>query len=371
MQAGQSEFLKTKDMWLRKDANLSDKLQTNHSNTGRVSIQKKEENDFSVITRASGGLALRGVLISENSVDVIALRHHLIKVPDDIKLDGAFKPQFEEVKHFGSRSKEEQYCKEVEILGYSVSAAAKEGSCGVNLEVDFSKSREEEKAECSYQENMYTSTIKYCFMPLASCTLKQHKLQLSEDSLAHLHKIDKRLSKLSVVHEECINFFQTFGSHVFIGPLHFGGRYMWKIYTSGFKEIEREETQALQSEAIGALMNTSYGNIAGISGAINTSSMFGSLKRDYSKTLTSQTFIQVEITGGPPNATGLLDWKKGLEKNSRTWHLIDRGLLHVPNWDVIENNYAHEFIDVTVLVATLKRKWQMSCLKAQQVSCSQ
>ena len=359
------------DMWLSKDANLSevmDRMQAIHSNIGNVSIEKKEENDYLVITRASGGLALRGVLISKDPSDAITPRQHLLRVPEDIKLDGPFKSQETSIEQFESHSMEEQFSKEVETFGYSVSAAAKGGLWGVSFEVGFnySKNKEIEETKAYYQEKTYASTIRYSFMPLASCTLKEHQLQLSEDSLAHLHKIDKNLSKLSVVREECKMFFQKFGSHAFIGPLHFGGRFMWKSYTSGFKESDREETQALQSEAIGAHASVSYGNIAGASGAINVSSMSGSLKRDYSQTLTSQTFIRIEITGGPPNVTGLADWKNGLVGNSSTWHLIDRGILRIPVWDIIKQNHAHEFQNIILLVATLKEEWQKSFFKVRQ-----
>ena len=346
------------DMWLGKDACFSeviDRMKAIHSNICSVKIQEKEESDYSVITKASEGLALSGILISENPYDVITPRQHLIRVTEDIRLDGPFKFQFEEIKQFESQSMEKQFCKEVEMFGYSVSAAVEGGLWGVSFEAGFNYS---EKTKAGYQDESYTSTIKYCFMPLASCTLKEHQLQLSEDALAHLQKIDERLSELSVVHEECINFFQKFGSHVFIGPLHFGGRFMWKCYTSGFKETERKEAQALQSEAIGVHVSVSCGNVAGESSPTNVSSMSGSLKGDYSKTLTSQTFIQVKITGGPPNATGLVDWKNGLVGNSSTWHLIDRGLLHVPVWDIIEKTHAYEFQNIRLLVATLKRKWQ-------------
>ena len=319
--------------------------------------QKVEENGFSVITTASGGLALRGVLISENPSDIIAQRQHLLRVSRDIRLDDPVKSQFEEIKQFESQSNEEQYSKEIETFGYSVSAAAKRELWGVSFDIhcDYHKNQEEEQKEANFKEKSYTSTVKYCFMPLASCTFKEYQLQFSEDSLAHLHRIDKCLSELSVVHNECMHFFQKFGSHAFIGPLHFSGRYMWKCYTSGFKEIEREEAQALQSDVIGAHASVSF---SGASGAENVSFMKGSLKGDYSQMLTSETFIQVKITGGPPNATGLVDWKNRLVGKSSTWHLIDRGPLHVPVWDIIEKNYACEFQNIRLLVATLKEKWQ-------------
>ena len=351
------------EVWLNKDATLAltQDITQIEAMLGKTMKSRDDVSELSVIEKASGGLALRGVLITTDPNDAIKLRQTLLRAPKDVHLDSPFHSQHERTRQFPSKRKENQFFKRVEGLGYSASASAKAGFWEVTFEASAGHSHsKDESTEEHHHEETYCSTVKYSVMPMASCSFKDHQLQLSEAALAHLQKINQILESDATksIQKECEAFFQKFGSHACIGPLHFGGRYTWKSYSSGFKESDKSTVQELQSEAITVQVSMSYGGVSGAFASTSVSSMTGTFKGKYSMALTSQTFIEVTVTGGPPEVTGLPDWKNGLVACNGTWQLIDRGTHGVPVWEIIEMNHSSSFKNCSHFVQKLKQAWQ-------------
>ena len=362
-QGFRERFLIPESDWLRDDATLSqaiEKMKSMHNHISDALKNGDYESDVVMITTASSGLALRGVLIITDPNDATKLREKLLRAPEDIQLDGPSHSQHDKCEQFSSKKKEDEFSKRVKMLGYSASVSAKAGYWGIGFEASsrYSKKKEEEDTEEHHEEETYSSTVKYSIMPLASCSFKDRQLQLSKEAVLHLKMIDTALGRSQPVDEKCQEMFCKFGSHAFKGPLHFGGKYELKSYTSGFKESEKHTVQALQNIAIGASVGISYGNIAGGHASVNVSKQKGSLCGNYSEVLASRTFLDVTITGGPPVITGLPDWKNGLVASNRTWYLIDRGTTKVSVWDIIEMNHGSDFQNTPRLVKALKQAWQ-------------
>ena len=363
MEQGFRERLKIPEsVWLQDDATLSQaikKKESRHRNISGALKSGDNDSDVVMITTASGGLALHGVLITTDPNDDTELRESLLRAPEDIQLDGPSHSQHDKIEQFSSKKKEDEFSKRVNMLGYSASVSAKAGYSGIGFEASSSYSKKNEKEETKehHEEKTYSSTVKYSIMPLASCSFKDRQLQLSHDAVTHLKKIDTALGGSQPIDNECLKFFHKFGSHACKGPLHFGGKYEWKSYTSGFKEAEKRAVQALQSEVISASVGISYGSIAGGSASGSVSNMKGSFSGKYTDVLINQTFLEVTITGGPPDVTGLPDWKNGLVASNRTWYLIDRGTRKVSVWDIIEMNHESDFQNTSFLVKALKQTW--------------
>ena len=346
------------EVWLKEDTTLSQAIAQMEAMLGDTSGALKTRgdlSDLSVIERASGGLALRGVLITTNPNDATELRQPLLKIPKDIHLDSPFDSQHEKIQQFSSKRKEDEFSKRFKGLGYSASASAKAGFWGVTFEASagYSKNTEKETTEEHHHEETYCSVVKYSVMPMASCSFKDHQLQFSEAALTHLQRIDRELETNAAksIQTDCEDFFQKFGSHACIGPLHFGGTFTWKCYSSGFKESERSTVQELQSEAIAIQVSMSYGSMAS---ATSVPSIKGKFTGKYPMALISKTFMEVTINGGPPHVTGLLDWKKKLVASNVTWQLIDRGTQGVAVWDIIKRNCASHFKNCSHFVRKLK-----------------
>ena len=350
------------DLWVRDDADLSQIIAQMEAVQGGTLKSRDDVSDRTVIERASSGLALRGVFITKDPNATTKLRQHLLKVPHDISLDGPSHSQHESLQRFSCKEKEDEFLKQFEGLGYSAAASAKAGFWGIGFEasVEYSQSEEKETMKERHTKEMYCSTVKYCVMPMASCSFKDHQLQLSEDALAQLQKINKILQNDATksIQVECEGFFQKFGSHACIGPLHFGGTYRWKSCSSGFNESEKSTVQELQSEAITVQVGVSYGSIAGVSTSGSVTNMKGKFTGNYSQALTSKTVVEVSITGGPPEVTSLPDWKNGLVASNAKWSLIDRGTEDVPVWSIIEMNHSRNFTNCTRFVKRLKQAWQ-------------
>ena len=348
----------SEEVWLKEDITLKQAIAQIEA-----MLSGDDVSELSVIERASGGLALQGILITTDPNMAAESRQHLLKVPKDICLDGPLHSPYENKQQFSCKRKEDEFSKRFKGLGYSASASAKAGFWGVTFEpsAGYSKNTEKETTGEHHHEETYCSMVKYFVMPMASCSFKDHQLQLSEAALTKLQKINQILvsDATKSIQKECEAFFQKFGSHACIGPLHFGGRYTWKSYSSGFKESDKSTIQELQREAITVQVGMSYGGVAGASASTGVSSMTGNFEGEYSMALTSQTFIEVTVTGGPPEVTGLLNWKNRLIASNRTWHLIDRGTHGVPVWEIIEMNHSSSFKNCSHFVERLKQAWHI------------
>ena len=350
------------DVWVQDDANLSQVITQMETVHGGILKSREDVSDYTVIEKASSGLALRGVFITKDSNDATELKQNMLRMPDDISLDGPSHSQHESLQRFSCKTKEDKFLKRLENLGYSAAAVAKAGFWGVSFEASagYSRSEEEEETKELHHEEMYSSTVKYSIVPMASFSFKDHQLHLSENALSHLQKINHVLltDATKSIQIECEGFFRKFGSHACIGPLHFGGVYRWKSFSSGFTESELHMVQELQSEAITVQVGVSYGGIAGVSISGSVTNMKDMFRREYSQNLTSKTVVEVTITGGPPEVTSLPDWKNGLVASNTNWSLIDRGTEGMPIWDIVEMNYSDSFSNCPIFVKRLKQAWQ-------------
>jgi hypothetical protein len=352
------------ESWLSKDETLSyviGKLEECHDRIDGDLRTREELSGVSVIQNASAGLALQGVLLTKNLEDQLQPRRFLLKVCEDIRLLGPSHPQQDKIQQFTSKQDEHDFTQTVDRLGYSVTASAKAGYWGFTFEASlgFSKTREEEQKSKHNRQDSYSSTVKYSIMPLAACYLSDSQLQLSDEAIKHLQKIEKLVdSRPESFEEECRIFFNKFGSHVNQGPLHFGGRYQWKSYSLGFKQSDTATVQQLQTEAIDLQVGMSYGSFAAASTAVSASSLHDKFWGKYSDAMMGQTFLEVTKTGGPPEMSGLPEWKNGLVASNSTWSLIDRGTKLVPVWDIITMNHTKDFEKPESLGIKLSEVWK-------------
>ena len=371
MERGVREKLNVSDdEWISKDTTLDEtirKLEARHNEISGTLKARTDISEKAVVQSASSGRALEGVLWTNDHDDLDIRRHAVLKVPEDISLDGPSDAHHDIIKQFEEKTKEDRYTKRIDKHGYSVSASAKGGFWGVSVEAStsYSHSTESEETKGHQEEDTYSSIVKYSILPLASCSFKDYQFQLSDDAVAHLQRLEKASGSIQLA-QESENFLRKFGSHVYTGPLHFGGRYRWKSYTSGFKKEDKSTVQKLQSEAITVTVGVSYGSVAGASASTSVSSLKGKFEGEYKEDLLTQTFLEVKITGGPPEVTGLPDWKTGMVASNSTWCLIDRGTEGKPIWDIIEMNHAKDFKNSSLIAKNLKRTWEKIILNSQQ-----
>ena len=348
-----------RETWLPKDASLSQiigKLEAYQSSIDS-SLKSKEVSEMLLIETASSGIALYGFLVtSDHTCDDIKSMKPLLNVPKNIEFHNSYYCQYDKIEQFSSKRSEREYFKRAETLGYSAAASAETGFWRIGFEVSVKSKREELTTE-----EAYSSTVKHCIIPLASCSFEYDQLQLSEDAISHLQKITEAMKsgEESVQAKLFDDFFQKFGSHAFIGPLHFGGKYEVKCFSSGFKpsDKELEEVQKLQREAITAQESMPK---SGVTAKMKVSDIKYTFRGKYSEKIMSHTFVEVAISGVPSKVTaaGLPEWKNMLVASNSSWCLIDRGTTRIPVWDIIEKKHAIEFPDSYNLVKRLKQEWE-------------
>ena len=328
-------------MWLAEEFNLGDviKLLEDMIEILEEACKNDDLNETAFLMQVSGGppLNLRGIVLKGVFVkgEMFELRESvMLKTPTEIKFNFSLRPPFTETKTFQSLSEEKEYLHQVTKFG-----------CSAFVKVGETPPKSNEA---------YFSTIKYWFIPMASCYFDD--LRLSDNALSYLSKIDKNIGSVAKgVEKDCQSFFDQFGSHCLQGPFHFGGIFICKCFHSGFDKLE--EVERIQNEVIDAQMciafpqcfdETCVSPIIGIPGT---------------SCLTKQAHLQVITIGGPDRPVGFPDWKNALCASNKHWKLIDCGTSQVPVWDVISRHHQEHLKNPKALARTLCQCWRNSISK--------
>ena len=331
-------------MWLAEEFNLGDviKLLEDMIETLEEACKNDDLNEAAFLTQVSGGLTfnLRGIVLKGVFVKCELRESVMLKTPTEITFNFSLRPPFTETKTFQSHSEEKEFLHQVTKFG-----------CSAFVKVGKTPSKNNEA---------YFSTIKYWFIPMASCQFDD--LRLSDNALSYLSRIDKNISDdgsvAKGVEKDCQSFFDEFGSHCLQGPFHFGGIFICKCFNSGFAMFDKiEEIETIQNEAIDAQMRSAFpqcfdetcvSTLKGISGPPR---------------LTKQAHLQVITIGGPDRPIGFPDWKNALCASNKLWKLIDCGRSQVPVWDIILRHHQEHLKNPKALARTLCQCWRKSFSK--------
>ena len=329
------------------------------TSVGNKQSSAEDINEMDVVQKASSGLALQGVLLTTNPQDLCDTRHNVIKLPEGIHLDNPSHPYVDRSERFSSKEKEDEYTKTIKQHGFSAAGSVNAGYAGAGggAGAGYRQSKRREETNEHHKEETYCSLVKHSILPTASCSFLGKQLQLSDDAIEHLKQLQTKLYGMGIV-EECECFLRKFGSHVYTGPLHFGGIYQYKSYTSGFEEKEKSKVQELQEKALTTFANASHNLAAGASASIEVTSLQGEFKGNFRQELLTNTLIEVVYHGGPPQVSGLKDWKEEMKSNKK-WSLIDRGSKTQPIWEIIKLNHGQDFDDMSLLVKVLETVWKI------------
>ena len=222
---------------------VSSQLETFHENITNA-LKGADHDAASLIQTASDGLALQGILLTKEFSDHLQQRDTLLKVPTQIELMQTSHAEHETIDVFTTKEEEDKFVNTMKMLGYSAIAV-------LNSVLSLYSAEEKDCDNVKDPDNTYCCTIKHFIVPLASYFFENSTIQLSDNAVKHLNKIEKLvLSDSSALQTECEHFFDKFGSHANRGPLHFGRSYQWKSYSCKFKHQSLGDIKKLQREAI-------------------------------------------------------------------------------------------------------------------------
>ncbi|XP_075135607.1 interferon-induced very large GTPase 1-like isoform X2 [Leptodactylus fuscus] len=325
----------------------------------RVEASSKTDHftDKEVIKNSSAGLALEGIFYTKNIQDYFKNREQLLCVPEDFHLLSPEQSPCFSQKEFSSQEGEYNYKKTIEKLGlsFSMSLAFIIEDFYLSLGIDGGISSISENSTSSSSDHTYISATRYNYVPLASYYFTQNQLRLSEGALKELKEIEKLncISKdIEIIRSKCNAFFQRFGSHASLGPIHFGGIYWMKASMERVHKNNINEAKTSTHKALNVIMSGYDAEAAGDIAASYTDTS-GSADRSKKLELNSQVEISVSTTGGPLDADSLPHWKAGLVTSNKSWSVIDRGFQLIPIWRIIVSNHKNEFADVVKLSSCL------------------
>ncbi|XP_072012241.1 interferon-induced very large GTPase 1-like [Engystomops pustulosus] len=327
---------------------------------------KQNDNitDEDILKCASGGLALEGIFHTKNIDDLLKKREPLLCIPKGFQLLGPEKSPVFQQTEFISRVQESRFQKTVEKTGLSLGSSVNVSFLGFGLKssIDYSKDSESEKKSEHSSEETYVCTTRYNYIPLASCYFTKDQMTLSQTALNELKDIENLIAIQSdehIVRMKCTDFFERFGSHANLGPLHFGGIYWWKASMEGITSDQVQEAKKMTSEALNFYIGASY---AGNGADFNLSkvNIEGSIDRSTISKFQKHIQFFSTKTGGPSEVDSIFQWKSGLVTCNKTWSVIDRGFQLMPVWKIIVKNHRDQFTDVTKLSSVLIDSYTLS-----------
>lgn len=350
---------------------LKELLIKHHENM-KLSGQLQSRNSLSdsmLLQSVSGGQALHGVLKTEDTEDLLKDRDCLLKLPEDVSL--TMLPHAEtKRKEFSSIHQEGTFKKSVNVLGFGAGASCSfpVKAAKVSLGGGFSNRKENETTDQHCERETYSSTVNFSTIQIARYSFNNKDLKLSDsahESLCCLLQLLERHGPHEVkVEKACREFFRTYGSHANKGPLSFGGSFWLTCSSSGFSEEDRHKVKNLQSFAISGDVGVSVADF-GVSVGFNFEKTKAKYKETFSQNVVARTSLQMEVCGGPQEATNVSQWMDGIVANNSLWIITDRGGYEklIPVWDIISKNHK----ELRELRNVLQSTWEkMSGLKAEE-----
>ena len=292
-----------------------------------------------IIEQCSGGLLLQGIFLTKNLEDQLKVRRSLIGIPKNMKWSEGLSSG-DSFKVCSSKLEENSYKNTMKVLGCGIVLSTNMAVYGDVILPGISKEK------CMPEAESYATTLKYFSVHAATCCIEIADLELSKDAKVTLRSVLSAFQCYKKVNtqvvESCMNFFETFGSHVNLGPVCFGGHVLWTCSNTAFLDRERD-----------FILKTQYNTISSAGdNLLNTKQITRSALPESSH---SRTSLEVAILGGPPKASTLSQWKSDIETNSRSWIITDRGKNLVAIWDIIKINHEEEFGEIKNV---LKISWE-------------
>ena len=363
-----------RESWIPKDKSLDEQIRKDQEQLAVTSGQlhiRETFDDKVVLQKASSGRALQGVFHTNQLEDRSKERKCLLRLPDTVVLTRDIKKDTKDIRCYSSHQ-ENEYKKIVDAFGVSAALSAKvpvHVGSAIGGDLALSSKREKEEEMKSHEGELYSSTLRYRIVHIASYSFRNHDLKLSEDAredlekIVKIHNVEKYDTGSMKVKKACVAFFETYGSHVYSGPLRFGGHYYWRCHSGGFESTDEQTKKDVKTRAASANVSAAVSGV-GISAGGSIEKIKGSSEGEHSEDTNSSTFSNLRMRGGPLEANDPKTWEEGLTKYNSTWDLIERGGEMIAVWDIILRSHKDEFGDI---VEDLKNTWEiMTGLKAEE-----
>lgn len=334
------------------------------SNTGEITPMQ-------VLATASGGLALKGIMVGHT----MEPKQIVLGEPRTVTFMSPSIKQLNDLQEFSSKVQLNEFVEVLDTMGYSFAADKWGDRCRLNRETDQLHNQESKQATDIAAPNQYTyhSQVIYDIVPMAACQLNSRDLKLSPHAILELQAIAnciKQAKETEHVEGLCEAFLNTYGSHVNAGLLHFGGIHKFIATHAGETQSKSETIRAMVRNALTVFASMNYSGFGvGVGGSVSAHHLKSCATMAYDNSDLSRNILHTNVTGGPQSVVALPLWKLGLLACNSSWALIDRGNLLtdvVCIWDLIPNH--DDFTEPQSLATSLKSVWE-KINKTQKLKC--
>ncbi|XP_064624090.1 interferon-induced very large GTPase 1-like [Lineus longissimus] len=282
-----------------------------------------EASSDQVLNNASDGLALRGVLLTDDLKERMETRAKVLSAPPSIELHPPKLTERTLQRELSSKRQCEEYKDMLQTLGYNI--ASKQGTDTKNV-----------VPENHGRDNLYYSRTCSVVVPTALIDLNgTSSLRLSPNALEELQIIDKLLTTgggEGLVKSKCKDFLKKYGSHVNIGNIHFGGVYTYTVAYSGCGSLgpSQQSMVDMVSDILSAVVSASYTTLLPLlkaDGSLNFEKLrqLGLLSNSYDSSLLLKTSVHITRTGGMETIASVPLWKASLQLGNDMCSVVDRG----------------------------------------------
>lgn len=314
-----------------------------------------------IVTKISSGQILRGYFIQKDISESVVPRKKLINIPEEVQILAPVMAETFSKKEFFCEKKAGLFDHVAQYWG--IKAATSFGHIGIfNVDIAASLEKNNEGSRSEVSQNGYTEIKEIVTVPIASFSLENVSYYISSEALDELIKLEQNLSNDTndSNRDLCKRFFKDFGSHYFTGMYHFGGRYTRSVICRCETKMTKRDSIKLSKLA----MQT------GGKGMVEWFTFSGQLGHDKSKDENKIKYredehykVEKKIVkcGGPAETDSIPEWKLGLVKYPKTWHIISsdvdkaewRGV-----WELLKDPLKSNFKDIEKFRNILETEWR-------------
>ena len=314
------------------------------------------------VRKIQAGVLCKGVYASGDLGDVMYEKERVINVKDSLEFSGTVSSHEPFHRTFSSQEMTAKFVRNTDKTQYSGGLSAKVGFMAV-AEGGFDAASDKEQ-EAKTQKERQTSflSVVYCDkVPVNGVDIELKHVELTPEALESLQNIEQSLVQCNYESKAHFHeFFETFGSHVYIGQVELGGTLISIAYSEDFQEKDRGKVTKIASEAAQLSLSVGFSR-AGIDLGLGTSFNAAKLHAKTAANIDSKdlqtTLVHLIKFGGPVEIDDRIEWRKELVKYSSLWRIVSRNSPPKPIWKLLRN-HRDQFEDFEQLSEAMERDWE-------------
>lgn len=286
--------------------------------------------DAEVVDNSS---ALKGIYLTKDTDDMNKLRQSMLKANRCIKFKGPAVYDRDIVEEFQTESQRDVFMKSLEAngLGSKIAINVAKPSAGISTGFEYKDQNKYEGKTKEHLSNFFFCRILCSVVPIAVWEPQLEDVSLDDNAIKKLSDIEHFLlmNKKDFAKDECQSFFHKFGSHVFLGNIHFGGMYkietVFKSDNCSNLDLAKNIVKNRHAMSVNACKSV-FGLVklgAEVSG--HTKSSLADESGKFEEEMSCNVHTKVTKIGGPQEVSIIPVWKNGLVAQNSTWRVVDTG----------------------------------------------